>query len=577
MEYLKTLSWFNLGKKKIITVLFLSFLVVIFEGFSVGLLIPMISNISGEESGLFLTIDTLVPFDNYLKSHGIDISSKQLFFIILLLISLRQFFSFCKDYYTEIFQAQGLENIRFKATHILFHSSLEIFVKKKHGEFTSMVFEATIVSSTMIHVSVRILFNYLLIILYLILMLIVSYKVTIIVILFSLLFQLGMRNLNKISQRIGSRLKQYNQNVFNQVIEFTKNVKYIRLTSSETFVINKIGQEFKNLKNNTKSHAFLRSAVNSLSPLILIILFSMIILFFLSILNLNIASLGLVGAMLFRLQQSITQINSDRVNFTNSMASFQYLEDFFVSKKTNYIQGDAGKKFIFKDKIEFKKVDFKYNNESNDLVLKNINFEIKKNNVTGIIGPSGSGKSTIIELLINNYEINSGLILIDNQSIDTYNLRSFKNSIGYVSQENIIFNDSIRYNLLFGTKISVKDTEIWKALDFVSLRQEIESLPEKLDYKLGDSGQKFSGGQRQRLCLARALIAKPKILILDEPTSSLDNKTEKIIKNNILFLKKKMTIIIISHSKQVIDLCDEIYSIEDGTLKLLLNKLEKNL
>ena len=79
---------------------------------------------------------------------------------------------------------------------------------------------------------------------------------------------------NKISQRIGSRLKQYNQNVFNQVIEFTKNVKYIRLTSSETFVINKIGQEFKNLKNNTKSHAFLRSAVNSLSPLILIILFS---------------------------------------------------------------------------------------------------------------------------------------------------------------------------------------------------------------------------------------------------------------------------------------------------------------
>lgn len=566
MEYLKTLSWFNLGKKKIIAVLFLSSLVVIFEGFSVGLLIPMISNIDGEGSGLSSTIDTLIPLDIYIKSQGIEISSKQLFLIIFLLISLRQLFSFCKDYYTELFQAQGLENIRCKALNILFYSSLEIFVKKKHGEFTSMVFEATSVSSTMINASIRILFNYLLVILYLILMLIVSYEVTIIVIFIAFLFQLGMRNLNNISQRIGSRLKNYNQDVFNQVIEFTKNVKYIRLTSSESLVINKIGQQFKNLKNNTKSHSFLRASVNSLSPLILIMLFSMIIFFFLSILNLNIASLGLVGAMLFRLQQAITQINSDRVSFTNSMASFQYLEDFFISKNTNYIQGNSGKKFIFRDKIEFKKVDFKYNDDSNDLVLNNINFEIKKNRVTGIIGPSGSGKSTIIELLINNYKINRGMILIDNQSIDTYNLRSFKNSIGYVAQENLIFNDSIRYNLLFGTKICVEDKEIWKALDFVSLRQEIENLPEKLDFKLGDSGQRFSGGQRQRLCLARALIAKPKVLILDEPTSSLDTNTEKIIKNNILFLKRKITIVLITHSEQFMDLCDELYILKNKTL-----------
>lgn len=291
----------------------------------------------------------------------------------------------------------------------------------------------------------------------------------------------------------------------------------------------------------------------------------------------NIASLGLLGAMLYRLQQSITQINSDRVSFTNSMPSYEYLKDFLLTKQIDYAQKNIGKKFIFRDKIEFKNVDFKYNKDNRNLVLDDINFKIKKNIVTGIIGPSGSGKTTIIELLINNYKIDSGKILIDDHSIDSYNLKSFKNSIGYVSQENIIFNDSIRYNLLFGTKINIIDKEIWKVLDFVSLRHEIEKLPDKLDYKLGDLGYKLSGGQRQRLCLARALIAKPKILILDEPTSSLDNKTEKIIKNNILFLKKKMTIIIISHSEQVIDLCDEIYSIENGTLKLLLNKLEKNL
>ena len=577
MEYLKLLFWFNLGKAKIIFVLFLSFLVVVFEGFSVGLLIPMILNMSGEESNVFSTINILIPVNDYLRSHGIEISSKQFFIVIILLIILRQFFSFCKDFYTELFEAQGLENIRIEILSIIFHSSLKIFVKKKHGEFTNMVFQATSVSSTMINASVRILFNYLLIILYFILMLVVSYKITILIILIAFLFQLGMRSLNKVSQQIGSKLKKFNQNIFNQIIEFTKNIKYIKLTSSETLVVDLVGQEFKNLKNNTKSHAFLRSAVNSLSPLILVITFSTIILFSFSMLKSNIASLGLLGAMLYRLQQSITQINSDRVSFTNSMPSYEYLKDFLLSKQIDFSQKNTGKKFIFRNKIEFKNVDFKYNKDNRNLVLDDINFKIKKNIVTGIIGPSGSGKTTIIELLINNYKIDRGTILIDDYPIDSYNLKSFKNSIGYVSQENIIFNESIRYNLLFGTKINIMDKEIWKVLDFVSLRKEIEKLPDKLDYKLGDSGYKFSGGQRQRLCLARALIAKPKILILDEPTSSLDNKTEKIIKNNILFLKKKMTIIIISHSEQVIDLCDKIYSIENGTLKLLLNRLEKNL
>lgn len=399
-------------------------------------------------------------------------------------------------------------------------------------------------------------------------MLILSYEVTILIILIAFFFQIWMKRLNIISQKIGLRLKEFSQKIFNEIIEYAKNIKYVKLTSAENIVTKEIGKQFLNLKNNTKSHALLRSSVNSLSPLILIIAFGSTILFFHISLQLHIASFGLIGGMLFRLQQSITQINSDKISFSNSIESYKYLEEFFISAKEKKSKMIKGKKaFVFKKQIRFSNVNFKYDNTEEKYVLKNISLDIKKNLVTGIIGPSGSGKSTIIEILIGNYNINNGSIKIDECNLESFDFKNFKNSIGYVSQENIIFNESVLFNLLFGLQSKVSEQEIWKALDFVNLKREIERLPNKLNYKLGESGYKLSGGQRQRLCLARALISKPKILILDEPTSSLDTETEKIIKNNILILKKKLTIILISHSEQVIDLCDEIYTIRDGILK----------
>ena len=568
MKYIQILSWFKLSKIKIICLLLLSAVTVIFEGFSVGLLIPFISSVDNSIQNISPKIDYFSTFNRFLEPFGISLDLQNFFIIIFILVSLRQLFSFLKDYYTEWFQAQGLENIRNKALKLLFNSSLEIFIHKKHGEFANLVFQATSVSSVMINVSIRILFNYFLIILYLALMLILSYQVTILIILIAFFFQIWMKRLNTISQKIGLRLKEFSQKIFNEIIEYSKNIKYVKLTSAENIVTKEIGKQFLNLKNNTKSHALLRSSVNSLSPLILIIAFGSTILFFHISLQLHIASFGLIGGMLFRLQQSITQINSDKISFSNSIESYKYLEEFFISAKEKKSKMIKGKKaFVFKKQIRFSNVNFKYDNTEEKYVLKNISLVIKKNLVTGIIGPSGSGKSTIIEILIGNYNINNGSIKIDECNLESFDFKNFKNSIGYVSQENIIFNESVLFNLLFGLQSKVSEQEIWKALDFVNLKREIERLPNKLNYKLGESGYKLSGGQRQRLCLARALISKPKILILDEPTSSLDTETEKIIKNNILILKKKLTIILISHSEQVIDLCDEIYTIRNGILK----------
>lgn len=568
MKYIQILSWFKLSKIKIICLLLLSAVTVIFEGFSVGLLIPFISSVDNSIQNISPKIDYFSTFNEVLEPFGISLDLQNFFIIIFILVSLRQLFSFLKEYYTEWFQAQGLENIRNKALKLLFNSSLEIFIHKKHGEFANLVFQATSISSVMINVSIRILFNYFLIILYLALMLILSYEVTILIILIAFFFQIWMKRLNIISQKIGLRLKEFSQKIFNEIIEYAKNIKYVKLTSAENIVTKEIGKQFLNLKNNTKSHALLRSSVNSLSPLILIIAFGSTILFFHISLQLHIASFGLIGGMLFRLQQSITQINSDKISFSNSIESYKYLEEFFISAKEKKSKMIKGKKaFVFKKQIRFSNVNFKYDNTEEKYVLKNISLDIKKNLVTGIIGPSGSGKSTIIEILIGNYNINNGSIKIDECNLESFDFKNFKNSIGYVSQENIIFNESVLFNLLFGLQSKVSEQEIWKALDFVNLKREIERLPNKLNYKLGESGYKLSGGQRQRLCLARALISKPKILILDEPTSSLDTETEKIIKNNILILKKKLTIILISHSEQVIDLCDEIYTIRDGILK----------
>ena len=232
---------------------------------------------------------------------------------------------------------------------------------------------------------------------------------------------------------------------------------------------------------------------------------------------------------------------------------------------------DLKEKINFQQDLEFKNISFKYPDTENQ-VINNFNFLLKKNKKIGIFGPSGSGKTTFLDLLIGLLTPQNGTILADGVKANL-NSKSWRSKISYVPQFNYLVDDKLINNIAFGQDEKNIDKKfVEELLNLTMLKQEIvDKNPKKMDLIVGERGINLSGGQIQRVGIARALYKKPEILILDEPTSSLDNENERLIVENISKMNN-ITLIIVSHRESSLNNCDELYKFENGKLE----KYEKN-
>ena len=234
------------------------------------------------------------------------------------------------------------------------------------------------------------------------------------------------------------------------------------------------------------------------------------------------------------------------------------------------LNSDSDKKEIDKIKFEFiKSINFKnvsFNYPGRDNALNKINLEIPKNTITGIKGDTGSGKSTLIKLIMNLLEPSSGEIFVDEKPLNSIK-NGWQKKIGYIPQNFYILDDTILENIVFSQQKSDFDyKKISEILKFSKLDKLINSLPEGLNTIVGPSGKLLSGGQAQRLAIARALYQEKDILIFDEATNALDEDTENEILKNISKLSSSKTVIIVSHSKKVLDICNQILTIKEKQL-----------
>ncbi len=214
--------------------------------------------------------------------------------------------------------------------------------------------------------------------------------------------------------------------------------------------------------------------------------------------------------------------------------------------------------------LEFKNINFIYE-ETNIKALSDINFKLKKGESLGIIGPVGSGKSTLLELIVRNYDPMSGEILIDNLNLKKHNKNNIRENISYVPQTTFLFSDTIKNNIRFG-KNDAQMPEIKKYSKISCVSDEIEDFPQKFDSILGERGINLSGGQKQRIALARALIKKPKILLLDDCLSAVDLETENEITSNLLIETGNTTKVIVSQRTSTIKKCNKIIVLKDGKI-----------
>ena len=281
-------------------------------------------------------------------------------------------------------------------------------------------------------------------------------------------------------------------------------------------------------------------------------------------LNQIIPLLAVFAAAAFRMMPSFNRLVSSYQNIRYMTPVVDTIFYEFARKPEKILKFNTPSELSFKE-IKFENVFFKYISSEN-FIINNLNFTIEKNKTIGLIGPTGSGKSTLINMICGLLEPTKGKILLNGE--DLINCKSqLQNQIGYIPQSIYLSDDTISNNITIGlARDEVDEANLIEAIDSSELREFVNSLDQGIDTYVGERGARISGGQLQRLGIARALYSNPKILILDEATSSLDIKTEKKIMDSIYRLKGKKTIIIIAHRYSAIEHCDTIYKIENGTI-----------
>ena len=258
----------------------------------------------------------------------------------------------------------------------------------------------------------------------------------------------------------------------------------------------------------------------------------------------------------------IKLITTTFYNIQKGEASAERIMTVLNTENTIKEAPDAIIKETFKSKIEFKNISFKYKNE---YVLEDFSLTVLKGETVALVGQSGSGKSTLANLITRFYDVNKGEILIDGQNIKHITKKSLRNLMGIVSQDSILFNDTVTNNIKLGIQ-NTQDTTILKASKIANADEFIQNLPQKYNTNIGDGGNTLSGGQKQRLSIARAVLKNPPIMILDEATSALDTESERLVQIALEKMMENRTSVVIAHRLSTIQKADKILVLKKGEI-----------
>ena len=389
----------------------------------------------------------------------------------------------------------------------------------------------------------------------------------------SLPLLLMMYFFGKKMKKLGAKRHELNNQLQLQITQGLHGIKDIKLSSKEKNLLKKFDASTFNL-SKTQSIIFAWQSI----PRHILEIITIIAFIFIVLIGINndqqfselVVILGLFAAATFRIMPSLNRIvvsfNSIRQSKKVIDVIYQDANRLKISNDNNYINSE-NKNYPLKDinKIQIENLYFKYENSDN-FVIEDLNLSINKGDYIGIFGKSGSGKTTFVDLFSGLLKANSGTIKFDDKNVDA-NEENWKRSISYVPQFTFLNNESIRENVAFGeSSEKIDDKKVIKSLEHSQLLEFVNSLPDGISTTIGENGKNLSGGQIQRLGIARALYKDCKILIFDESTNSLDNETEKLFMETVNQIKKDRIVFFITHKVSILDNCDFVYKLENSKL-----------
>ncbi len=349
------------------------------------------------------------------------------------------------------------------------------------------------------------------------------------------------------------------------IIQYVANYKYLKSTGYVSRYGKKLSNTIADLYRSDVKIGKLGAIVISSREPLLIIVVAVTILIQTQLFDSALGPIILSLLFFYRALTALMGMQTAWNYYLGNSGSIDNMKDFIAELESNKVIDNGEIEIDYQSKIKFDNVSFNY--EENQ-VLKNVNLVIQKNTTVAFVGQSGSGKTTLMNLITGLLPANSGEILIDETSLRKINLESFRKNFGYITQDPIIFNDTIYNNITMWDELSTKNLKSFEtAANEAVITDFMSSLPNGRDTILGNNGVNLSGGQKQRISIARELYKDVSILIMDEATSALDSETEKSIQTNIDNLKGHYTILIVAHRLSTIKNCDQIVLLNEGNIE----------
>ena len=389
-----------------------------------------------------------------------------------------------------------------------------------------------------------------------------NWKLAIITIVVFPLALIPIRVLGRKIRNVTKNLQSQIGNLASYLEETLKGIKNVKSFNAENFEIHRISKEIKNTRELNFKHEKVLARSRPFTETLGALAASLAIfgggLF---VINENMSAGELMSFLVSLMLAYAPLKNLINVNVTLQSGLGAASRIFEIIDLKNEISN--GSKYLKSfESIKIENIKFKYEGSSKD-IINNATLNILKNKRIAIVGPSGSGKSTLLSLILRLFDANEGVISINGIDIKNLNLKSLRSVLSYVSQDTVLFDGTILENIQYNSLASKND--IYKFAELACLNEFINELPEKFDTKIGENGIKLSGGQRQRIAIARALAKKKTLILLDEPSSNLDLKTEDQLFKNLNSIKP-ITLVVIAHRLSTIKNFDEIYYMEKGEI-----------
>jgi len=554
----------------------LAILVGILESLNVGLIYPIINNVLNTEGGNNAFLRFIDPIIN-----KIPLNDQLLrYAVVFLFVSVFVFIFKASYYFFSVrFSSRVVKKTKQQVFNKCITSDYQFFVDKKQGEIFYKTVSAPTTMANMLEIISEIFVNLFLALSVFIILFSMSWKLVILLIIGGIIYFYIIKHISTtISYKAGKEGRKAGEKEAVIVNEYTSGIKQIKVFETYDYWSNMFDKTLNTFWHHYRKNYFWTRLPELMLWLVVYVAIGITIIsikiFYPGEFMRFLPLLATFAFGLFMILPKISQFGKFRMSFMNLLPNVEAVYELLEDQSYSKIQNGTKPFSKLEKSIILKDVNFSHKERVK--LLDNMNLEIKKDKTTALVGPSGSGKSTIVNLLLRLFDVEDGGVFIDDKNIKDYDIFSFLKKVGFVSQDTFIFNASVKENIAFGVEYT--DQQIIDAAKFANAHEFIDQMPEGYDTIVGDRGLKISGGEKQRIAIARAIIRKPEILILDEATSSLDNVSEAIVQKAINKASKNCTTFIIAHrlstvqNADVINILDKGRIVESGTHKDLIKK-----